>query len=175
MDVSRFRSGASTHPALNPSEEAGPTILPPSSLIIVTFEVGMLMRSPTEGDLTTPPPQTPPASVALMPGNPSFILHLPFPRSSPFQVLSQICSSVALSPRGSPFAPAYLFSISPSPFSPGPPAPSLFYFSLPFLSFFLLLLLSIISLFPRPSFPSEHLSRQSMPFHSGGGTKRNSS
>lgn len=59
----------------------------------------MLMRSPTEGDLTPTPPQTPPASVAPMPGNPSFILHLPFPRSSAFQVLSQICSSVALRSR----------------------------------------------------------------------------
>lgn len=92
----------------------------------------MLMRCPAEGDLTTPPPQTPPASVALMPGNPSFILHLPFPGSSPFQVLSQICSSVALSPRGSALAPAYLFSISPSPFSPPVHLHPPLFISLPF-------------------------------------------
>lgn len=37
---------------------------------MVTSEAGMLMRFPTEEDLTMRPPQTPPASMAPMPGFP---------------------------------------------------------------------------------------------------------
>lgn len=55
------------------------------SLIIVKFEVGMLMRYPTEEDLRMCLPQTPPAYMALLPGFPSFILHFSFVLwSSPF-------------------------------------------------------------------------------------------
>lgn len=69
----------STQQALNPSERPGPSSQ--RSLIIVTFEVGMLMRYPTEEDLRMSLPQTPPASMALMPSFSFFILHFPFPLS----------------------------------------------------------------------------------------------
>lgn len=83
MKVVRFKATMSwVHSKhLIPQSNRVPLLL--CSLIIVKFEVGMLIRYPTEEDLRMSLPQTPPAYMALLPSFSSFILHFPFVLCSP--------------------------------------------------------------------------------------------
>lgn len=78
------------------------------SLIIVKFEVGMLIRYPTEEDLRMSLPQTPPAYMALLPSFSSFILHF-FLRSLFSSLLSPIID--LQKPHSSPAFFSSFFSI----------------------------------------------------------------
>lgn len=80
-DDLRFRSGA--------SEGSRSLTRPPTPhplLLSDNVLIKMLMRFPTEGDLTPRPPQTPPAANATCRRRPPPLLS-----SSPFQVLLQVC------------------------------------------------------------------------------------
>lgn len=76
------------------AKEVDPSLAPQSPHALLLSDnvlIKMLMRFPTEGDLTPRPPQTPPAANATCCRRPPPLLSSRIHPSSPCQVLLQVC------------------------------------------------------------------------------------